>query len=102
MELKCWKHKYISKPADQRPSTPALAIKECDQDMLPNIYTLLQIACIIPVTSCECERSASGLRRLNNCMRASMGKNRLSSLALLHIHYDTPVDLDQVVDIRIC
>ena len=28
-----------------------------------------------------------------------MGKNRLSSLALLYIHYDTPVDLDQVVDI---
>ena len=28
-----------------------------------------------------------------------MGKNRLSILALLHIHYDTPVDLDKVVDI---
>ena len=74
MELKRWKHKYILKPADHRPTTPALAIKECDQDMVPNIYTLLQIACIIPVTSCECERSASGLRRLNNYMRASMEK----------------------------
>ena len=30
--------------------------------------------------------------------RASMGKNRLSHLALLHIHYTTPVDLDTVVD----
>ena len=28
-----------------------------------------------------------------------MGKNQLSNLALLHIHYDTPVDLDEVVDI---
>ena len=99
MELKRWKNKYTLKPADQRPSSPALSIKECDQDMFPNIYILLQIACTIPVTSCECERSASGLRRLNNYMRVSMGKNRLSNLALLHIHYDTPVDLDKVVDI---
>jgi len=28
-----------------------------------------------------------------------MGKYWLSNLALLHIHYDTPVDLDKVVDI---
>lgn len=66
MELKQWKNKYTRKPADQRPFSPALPIKECDQDMFPNIYILLQIACTIPVTSCECERSASGLRRLNN------------------------------------
>ena len=72
--------------------------KECDRDMFPNIYILLQITCTIPVTSCECERSASGLRRLNNYMRASMGKDRLSYLALLHIHYDHSVDLDKVVD----
>ena len=31
-------------------------------------------------------------------MRASMGKDRLSHLALLHIHHTTPVDLDTVVD----
>ena len=28
-----------------------------------------------------------------------MEKNRLSNLALLHIHCDTPVDLDKVVNI---
>ena len=59
---------------------------------------MLRIICTIPVTSCECERSASALRRLNNCMHASMGKARLSHLALLHIHYDMELDLDQVVD----
>ena len=80
------------------PKKPASAIKECDKDMYPNVYVLLQLACTIPATSCECERSASTLRRLNNYMRASMGKERLSNLALLHIHYNTDIDLDQVVD----
>ena len=27
-----------------------------------------------------------------------MGKKQLSILALLHTHYDTPMDLDEVVD----
>ena len=31
-------------------------------------------------------------------MRESMGKDRLSYLAILHIHYTTPVDLDTLVD----
>lgn len=92
MELKRWKKWYMKMPADLRPSSPAKAIKECDRD---NIYILLQIACTLPVTLCECERSCSMLRWLNNYMRASMGKNRLSQLTLLHIHYDTPVDLDK-------
>ena len=88
----------MARKEDERPSSAAEAIKECDRDMFPNIYILLQIACTIPVTSCKYERSASGLKRLNNYMRASMGKDRLSYLALLHIHYNLPVDLDKVVD----
>jgi hypothetical protein len=31
-------------------------------------------------------------------MHASMGKNHLSHLGLLHIHYDMQVDMDEVVD----
>ena len=77
---------------------PSIGNQGCDPTIFPNISVLLQIACTLPVTSCECERSASALRRLNKYMRASMGKCRLSNLALLHIHYDTPVDLDRVVD----
>ena len=83
----------------QREKSPAAAIKECDRDHFPNIIVLLQIACTLPVTSCECERSASALKRLNTYMRASMGQERLSSLALIHIHYDQHIDLDAVVDI---
>ena len=41
------------------------ALKECDDDLFPNIYALLKICAIIPAMSCECERSASSLRRLH-------------------------------------
>ena len=98
MELERWKNRYAGKKERERPSSAGEALKECDKDLFPNIFVLLHIACTIPVTSCECERSASGLRRLNNFLRASMGKDRLSHLALMHIHYDTPIDLDKVVD----
>lgn len=32
-------------------------------------------------------------------MRASMKEERISSLALIHTHYDMEVDLDEAVDI---
>ncbi|XP_013879734.1 uncharacterized protein LOC106528984 isoform X3 [Austrofundulus limnaeus] len=95
-EVTRWKLKV---PESQRPNTPASSLKECDRDMYPNLHVLLRLACTLPVTSCECERSASALRRLNNYMWASMGKERLSSLALLHIHYSKHVELDSVVDV---
>ncbi|XP_035668943.1 52 kDa repressor of the inhibitor of the protein kinase-like [Branchiostoma floridae] len=98
MELNRWKNHFMPDPPELRPASPAEAIKRCDTTMFPNIGVLLKIACTLPVTSCECERSFSALRRLNNYMRASMGKIRLSNLALLHIHYDTDIDLDKVVD----
>ena len=98
MELKRWKNRFLTMSPNERPASPATSIKDCDQAMFPNISVFLQLACTIPMTSCECERSASVLRRLNNYMRASMGKNWLSHLALLHIHYDTFVDKDKVVD----
>ena len=53
----------------------------------------------MPVTSCECEWSASKLRRLHTYMRASMAQERLTSLALLHIHYEKDINLEEVVDI---
>uniref|UniRef100_A0A3B1KIQ4 DUF4371 domain-containing protein n=1 Tax=Astyanax mexicanus TaxID=7994 RepID=A0A3B1KIQ4_ASTMX len=60
-ELKRWKLKWQAKSSHQRPSSCASAIKECDEMMYPNIFKLLKIACTLPVTSCECERSASTL-----------------------------------------
>ena len=93
-----WKSKYSTVPADKLPNSPSEAITECDAQLYSNIRILLQIACTLPVTSCECERSASVLRRLMTYMRATMGNERLANLALLHTHYDQHTDTDRVID----
>ena len=94
-----WKLYLSDKFDDNLPSSIAETIKICDQAYFPNIYVLLQIAATIPATSCECERSFSALRRLNTFNRACMGQKRFSALALIHIHYDKELNLDDAVDI---
>jgi hypothetical protein len=98
-EIFKYKSFYMRQPEDSRPSTCAAAMKAIDKLEYPNLAVLLQIACTLPVSSCECERSASVMRRLHTWMRSSMGQERLGSLALMHIHYDKVVDIDQVVGI---
>ena len=61
-EIRKWKSRYLSMLEKLMSTSPARVIEECDKDLFPNIFTLLQIACTIPVTSCECERSPSALR----------------------------------------
>ena len=65
----------------------------------PNIRVVLQLSCSLHVTCCECERRASTMRRLYTYIRTSMTQKRLSSLDLMHIHYDVPIDLDKAIDI---
>lgn len=97
-ELERWRRKYDRIPESERPSSYSSALQACDEAIFPNVHTLLKLGCTIPVTSCECERNISCLRRLSNYMRASMGQERLSALALMHIHYNVPVDAATVVD----
>ena len=67
--------------------------------MYPNLHVLLRICATIPVTSCECERSRSVLKRLNTYLRASMGQTPLSALAFLHNNYDVNIDIDHVINV---
>ena len=82
-----------------QPSTLAEAVKICDYDVYPNIFILLSICCTWPVTTCECERSFSGPRRLNTYLRATQSSERLDALALMHIHGDMNIDVDCIIDL---
>ena len=64
----------------------------------PNIYTVLCILGTIPVTSCECERSVSVLRRLKTYLRNTMTQSRLNGLALMSIHRDVDIDYENVIN----
>ena len=91
-----WKAKWEGQSAEDQPSSLRKAIEKCDKDFSPNIHTLLRLGCTLPITSCENERANSTLK-LKTFLRSSMGQVRLSSLALMHVHYDLPVDLDDVI-----
>ena len=61
-------------------------------------YHLVYIMLTMPVTSTTAERSFSVLRRLKTYVRTTMNNDRLSSLALMHIHRDFSVDLVKVME----
>lgn len=72
-------------------------IKNIDEIAFPNIYVALKILAVIPVTSCECERSISALRRIKTWLRSTM-EERLNGLAMMHINNDIKIDVNEVVD----
>eukprot|EP00117_Sycon_ciliatum_P011780 scpid47775/ scgid13111/ 52 kDa repressor of the inhibitor of the protein kinase; 58 kDa interferon-induced protein kinase-interacting protein; Death-associated protein 4; THAP domain-containing protein 0 len=100
-ELHCWHTKWSNvwnehgEPAI--PTSAALSLPHASQ-MFPNIRAILQLLCTLPVTSCSSERSFSALKRIKDRQRSTMGNERLTGLALLHIHHDIPVSIDAVID----
>lgn len=52
---------------------------------------------VFPVTSCEAERSFSGVKRLKTRLRSTMIEEHLNGLALMMIHRDIEVDKKQVI-----
>ena len=66
----------------------------------PNLHIALRIYLSLFVTSCEGERSFSKLKRIKNCLRSTMGQDRLSSLSLLSIESDLLRKLDTDVVIK--
>ena len=71
-ELLLWKNKWSSTSVESRPSLFAESVKKCDEKRFPNVFVLLKIRCTLPVTSYECDRSFSAMRRLRNWLRRSM------------------------------
>lgn len=100
MELVCWESQWKDYEGNL-PSTPQETLKQCSQVFFPNIHTVLRLICTLPVTSCTCERSISGLKRLKTYLRSTMSQDRLNGLALMHFHCgnsDIGIDYDALVD----
>ena len=97
MEMLCWETKWKKWP-DKVPSSPQEAYRHADSNYYPNINVLLKLMCTIPVTTCSCERSISGLRRLKTYLRSTIGQLRLNGLALMHFHYGLDIDYEAIIN----
>ena len=60
--------------------------------------SLHQLLFLLPITSCECERSISALRNLKNYKRSTMVEERLNGLALMGIHTEVVPDVEKIID----
>ena len=100
-ELHCWWMKWQREVREHGqaslPTTPSQTLRHITT-MYPNIRVLVTILCTLPVTSCTAERSFSALKRIKTALRSSMGTDRLTGLALLHMHRDVPLDISEVID----
>lgn len=87
--------------ADQDlPSSAVQALQECDDEFFPNVQRLLRILCTLPISSAECERSFSTMRRLKTLyLRSTMTSEQESGLALMNIHYNRQIDVSANIDI---
>ena len=55
-------------------------------DIFPQFSKVVHILAVIPATSrCSAERSFSALRRLKTYLRSTMGRQRVSNIALINI-----------------
>ena len=78
------------------PDNLLLSLGACDADAFPNIHCLLVIACTLPITSAEVERSFSLFRRMKTYARSTMTEERLSDLAVIAMNYSDRIPVDEI------
>lgn len=94
LELDLW-YDYKSKNKLSTIDDIHKAFKKSDLKLVfPNIFNLLCIFLTVPLSSAECERSFSCLKRLKTCLRTTIGQERLSSLAIAHLNQKHLNELD--------
>ena len=70
-EIETWETQWLKTSTDL-PSTVEETIKRMPVSMYPNIFQVLHLLAVLPVTTCTCERSISTLRRVKTYLRSTM------------------------------
>ncbi|XP_047141338.1 52 kDa repressor of the inhibitor of the protein kinase-like [Hydra vulgaris] len=96
-ELNMWED-YWHSFKNSLPTTLTKLLSLIDRITFPNIVTFIQILATNPVATCTCERSISVIRRLKTYLRNTMSQNRFNSHALMHVHQDISIDVNEVID----
>jgi len=98
-EVKTWMSLIQSLSQERRPKDIPEAILLAKENFLPDVTTLLRLFGTIPVSNSTAERSFSALKRLKTYLRSTMGEERLTGLALLHINKSTEVNPDEIIEL---
>ena len=96
-ELDMWEETW-ERSKDVPPANVRFLLPEIYKVTFPNIVVAFQVLATLPVTSCNCERSISALRRLKTYLRSTMKKERLKNLTLLHVHHNIPIDIEKITE----
>ncbi|XP_060585819.1 uncharacterized protein LOC132741624 [Ruditapes philippinarum] len=95
-EVARWKVRWNI--AENRPVRLQETLQKTNKDLYPCIYNILAVLLTMPPTSASCERSFSAMKRIKNYLRSTMRTERMSSLAILHIHKDMDVDISKIIN----
>ena len=96
-ELRRWQTMWQS-VEKELPSNLLLERAACDADAFPNIHRLLLIACTLPISSTEAERSFSLMKRIKTYTRSTMSEGRFSDLAVIAMHYPERFEVDEICE----
>ena len=99
-ELHIWMQYWSSRPSDKLPKklSDTLEATVHMDTTFPAICQLLKVLATIPITTCQCERCISRLRIIKTYMRSTMTEERLNGLALLSIHRDIDLNMDDIIN----
>ncbi|CAF3454261.1 unnamed protein product [Rotaria socialis] len=102
VEFDTWKYHVRQMKENERPSiiVETLKIMQPVKSFFPNIYILIQIYALIPVSVAGAERSFSVLKLIKTKLRNRTGGERLSDLAVINIHKNIAEELniENVID----
>ena len=95
-EVQRWVNMWKKEDVSTVPSSAIEALCACHADIYANVYILLTILDILPVSTAASERSFSTMRRLKTYLRSSIGNERMTGLALLSIHKDRQINREKL------
>ena len=99
LEVNRWRHRWsIREPTDPLPQTLVETLDVANPAFYPVIYVAVKTLLTYPVSACAAERSFSSMKRLKTPLRNTMTDDRLSSLAILHIHKEKEINVESVLD----
>ena len=87
IQLKMFKQTYKAESLHEAKVTYR-SMEHAVRLLFPQVLVLLKLLLVCPVSSCECERSFSALRRLKTWLRTTITQRRLNHISICHVHQE--------------